>query len=159
MKTKRFRCKHCKKMRTARVKDQKYCSEKDCQRARKRAWSKVAYAGDPDYRANQRASTDSWLETQGGSAAYFRKYRKRRKNEKAAAQDEPINLVEEEEVSKVETSVFVPEICALGKSANRDAASGENPLKPGRYVMFRDHAQMGANRDAIFVEIAFISSS
>ena len=156
MKKKRFICRHCQRIRTARVQDQKYCSEKACQGARRKAWSKAKYACDPDYRANQKASTDAWLETQGGSAGYFRKYRKRRKNEKEAAQDEPINLVEKREVFKGETSVFVPEICDLGKSANRDAASGDKPLKPGRYVMFRDHAQMCANRDAIFVEIAVI---
>lgn len=61
MKTKQFRCQHCRKICTARVANQKYCNKRECQQARKSSWGKEKYACDPDYRANQRVSTQAWL--------------------------------------------------------------------------------------------------
>ena len=55
-----------------RVKNHRYCGEKDCQRARKRKWQKEKLAADPDYTANQRACQIEWHERHRG---YYRKYR------------------------------------------------------------------------------------
>ncbi len=43
-----------------RVKNQAYCGEKACQRARKRKWQKEKLAADPDYKANQRDCQSEW---------------------------------------------------------------------------------------------------
>lgn len=43
-----------------RVKNQRYCSKRDCQRARKRLWQKEKLARDPDYKLNQRDSNQQW---------------------------------------------------------------------------------------------------
>lgn len=43
-----------------RVKNQRYCDAKDCQRARKRQWQKEKLAADPDYKANQRDCQREW---------------------------------------------------------------------------------------------------
>ena len=38
------------------VPGQAYCSDPDCQRARKRQWQRAKLQSDPDYRSNQRAA-------------------------------------------------------------------------------------------------------
>jgi len=154
MKTKRFRCRHCRKICPAKVKDQKYCNEKACQRARQNAWRREKRAVDPDYRANQRASTEEWLKSKGGAAAYYREYRKRHKREEEAPQREPTSLVEEHGVDKGEASLFAPKIKGLCKSANSDAMFGDKPFKSGRYVI----SPASANSDAILVNISLIST-
>ncbi len=55
-----------------RVKNQRYCGEKACQRARKREWQKQKLAVDPDYRANQR---DCQIEWHRQNPDYYKKYR------------------------------------------------------------------------------------
>jgi hypothetical protein len=65
---------HCKRLFTPdpRVKNQHYCAEKDCQRARKRKWQKEKLAADPDYKANQRDCQREWHQRQPD---YYKKYR------------------------------------------------------------------------------------
>jgi hypothetical protein len=55
-----------------RVKNQRYCSDKDCQRARKRKWQKEKLATDPDYKANQRDCQRQWHQSHPG---YYKQYR------------------------------------------------------------------------------------
>ena len=43
-----------------RVKTQRFCSDKACQRARKAQWQRDKLATDPDYRANQRDCQYRW---------------------------------------------------------------------------------------------------
>jgi len=52
------RCKHCHRLfiPNPRVIDQQYCSQKVCQRARKRHWQRQKMKTDPDYRQNQKES-------------------------------------------------------------------------------------------------------
>ena len=65
---------HCKRFfePDPRVKNQRYCGEKDCQRARKRKWQKDKLAADPDYKANQRDCQKEWLHRHPD---YYKKYR------------------------------------------------------------------------------------
>ena len=154
MKEKRFRCRCCLRVCTARVPNQKYCGEIECQKARRNAWYREKCACDPDYRANQRASNEAWMSSQGGSAAYFRDYRKRRKAreaESARGWEAKVSLV------GVGGNDLKEEIKGLRKSAKLDVSFGETPFKSGRYIMIRDHAESGAKLDVIFVEIAMIS--
>jgi hypothetical protein len=69
------RCAHCgcHLDLNPRVKNQRYCGKKECQRARKRAWQKRKMADDPDYRTNQRESNKAWREK---NPDYWRDYRK-----------------------------------------------------------------------------------
>lgn len=48
-------CIHCGKSfkPNPRVKNQRYCSEKNCQRARRASWQRQKMATDPDYRENK----------------------------------------------------------------------------------------------------------
>jgi hypothetical protein len=65
---------HCRRLfdPDPRVKNQRYCSEKECQRARKQIWQKEKLAQDPDYRENQRDCQIQWHQRHQG---YYKKYR------------------------------------------------------------------------------------
>jgi hypothetical protein len=72
----RIRCAHCRRLfqPNPRVKDQRYCSEKPCQRARKNLWQWQKLASDPDYQANQRECDRQWRKRHPD---YWRLYRRR----------------------------------------------------------------------------------
>jgi len=143
-----FRCRHCKKVGTKRTEEQRYCRRHDCQKARKNAWRREKYQVDPDYRANQRASTKTWLASQGGSGAYHRGYRSRCKQRPREgghhddrARDDDLTAERAQEPM-------------AGASANSDAKPGESHVISGRYALV---AYDGANSDAILVELFVIS--
>ena len=71
-----IRCAHCRCrfLPNPRVKTQRFCSNKTCQRARKTRWQRDKMASDPDYRSNQRDSQSSW---QKRHPHYWRQYRQR----------------------------------------------------------------------------------
>lgn len=70
----RIRCAHCSCLffPDPRVKNQRYCSSKECQRARKRLWQKEKLAHDPDYRQNRRDSNEQW---RSRNPDYWKNYR------------------------------------------------------------------------------------
>jgi hypothetical protein len=69
------RCEHCQQKFTARanIKNQKYCSNPDCQKARRQIWRKLKLKSDPDYKANQASAQKRWLERNKG---YWKEYRR-----------------------------------------------------------------------------------
>ncbi len=71
-----IRCAHCRCLfvPNPRVKTQRFCSNKTCQRARKTRWQRDKMASDADYRANQREAQQSWHERH---PHYWRQYRQR----------------------------------------------------------------------------------
>jgi len=56
------------------VRDQQYCSDPECQKARKRKWQKEKLATDSDYRANQAEAQRQW---RSRNRDYWRRYRER----------------------------------------------------------------------------------
>jgi hypothetical protein len=56
------------------VRHQRYCSDPECQKTRKRDWQREKLAKDSDYRQNQAAAQREWRSRNGG---YWREYRKR----------------------------------------------------------------------------------
>ncbi len=74
MKQATFRCACCRRIlpRDSRVKSQRYCGAKDCQRARKRTWQREKLEIDPDHRANKRDSQRAW---QRKNPTYWQEYR------------------------------------------------------------------------------------
>ncbi len=129
----RYRCKHCKRIRLRRRAEQQFCGEAVCQKARKNAWRRRKYETDPDYRANQRDSSNAWLASQGGSAAYHRRYRKTR-----------------QEYAACVPTASRPTDAA---GANSDARKPQNGLISGRY---RLSSCDSANSDAILVNLSVI---
>lgn len=71
-----IQCFHCGKSIKAnpRVKNQRYCSDRECQRARRREWQREKLLNDPDYKANQRDCQRKWHEHHPG---YYQDYRER----------------------------------------------------------------------------------
>jgi hypothetical protein len=157
MKSKKFRCRHCRRLIPEKVPGQKYCGSSACQKARKNGWRREKYASDPDYRLNQKASTEAWLTSLGGAAEYYREYRKQRKRVEEARQE-----AEEKRHSfrgspspleEGDASLFAGADAASAESANRDAEIVEVPIKKGRYRILPE----GANSDAFIAEIRVIS--
>nr|WP_321466172.1 hypothetical protein [uncultured Desulfobulbus sp.] len=76
MKRATFRCACCKRIltRNSKVKNQRYCGVKDCQRARKRKWQREKLESDPDHRANKRESQRAW---QSKNPSYWQEYRRK----------------------------------------------------------------------------------
>ncbi len=138
-----FRCRHCKRLRLKRTREQRYCSSEGCQKARKNAWRRTKLELDPDYRANQRASTKAWLASQGGSGAYYRRYRNRRRQQARCADN----------ADHVARRVRTPVVAAGAKS---DAESGQSRVISGRYRLLRCDA---AKSDAIVVELSVVPGS
>lgn len=70
-----IQCVHCGSVfeRNPRIKTQRYCARKECQRARKRQWQREKLLSDPDYKANQRDCQKAWHERHPG---YYKAYRK-----------------------------------------------------------------------------------
>ena len=151
MENKRFRCAHCRRLHLVRVEGQKYCGSQACQRMRKKAWRQQKYADDADYRLNQKQSTQAWLETQGGPAEYYRKYRRRRR----ADEDEIAGPRFELGVEGESASLFAPIRSVPDASANRDALLVKSLIKTVRYRIW----PASANRDALLVEIAVITDT
>lgn len=69
-------CIHCGKEfePNPRVKNQKYCNNKECQKARRIRWYRGKIAHDQDYKDNQRRCKKEWLDRHKG---YYRNYRKK----------------------------------------------------------------------------------
>ena len=65
---------HCRRpfVPDPRVKGQRYCGKKECQRLRKRRWQHEKMKTDPDYRKNQQESQQCWVEQ---NRDYWRRYR------------------------------------------------------------------------------------
>jgi hypothetical protein len=70
----KIRCAHCGCLffPNPRVKNQRYCSKKVCQNARKRLWQREKLANDPDYEANRKDSQKAWC---GQNPNYWKTYR------------------------------------------------------------------------------------
>ena len=70
------RCINCHQLfrRRPQNKEQAYCSQKPCQRARKTNWERQKLASDPDYQQNRKASQKAWQESHRD---YWKVYRKK----------------------------------------------------------------------------------
>ena len=142
-----FRCRHCKQLAARRSEDQRYCGREACQRARKNAWRREKYSTDPDYRANHKESMASWFESQGGTARYYRRYRKRRKARRTLlGDDEPL-------ADGRRQSAAAAQVGARSTGANSDAKATDRAVISGRYMLV---ACEGANSDAILVQLSLI---
>jgi hypothetical protein len=65
-------CLCCGRLFTPRNKNQNYCSNRKCQKARKADWQRHKMKTDPDYRRDQRISQKKWLSTK---PEYWKNYR------------------------------------------------------------------------------------
>ncbi len=66
-------CDHCGQRFEPSRRSQKYCTETDCRRSRKRQWQKEKLKADLDYKAAQREAQTRW---RARNPDYHRHYRK-----------------------------------------------------------------------------------
>jgi len=73
-----FICLHCggTYLRNPRVKNQKYCSDKECRRANRRAWKKKNYATNKSYLQKCLDSQKAWR-ARYPACDYQKQYRKK----------------------------------------------------------------------------------
>jgi hypothetical protein len=101
-----------------RVRNQKYCGEDECRRARRRRWQRAKRQADADYRDNQGRAQRAWS---GENGTYWRAYRSRhrqyaeenRKRAKQRKRDRRQHAVEGSRFAKMD-SIMV-EITLLSK--------------------------------------------
>ena len=114
-----------------RVKNQRYCNYKDCQRARKRKWQKEKLATDPDYKANQRACQAEWHRQHPG---YYKKYR----------QDHP-------RYCQRNTTMQICRNAKLRIIAKMDASESASVNKPGAFYLLPLIAKMDATAQKVII--------
>jgi len=141
MKTK-CRCKHCRHLfiPNPRVKDQQYCSQRACQRARKRHWQRQKMKSDPDYRHNQKESQKKWRQ---GNPDYWRKYRKNHPEYRAHNRQKQKDRDAKRRAKHL---------------AKMDALKSLNKIKAGSYYLMPVSDDL-ANMDASMQEIYIIPNS
>lgn len=123
-------CSRCKEkfLSHPAVKNQQYCGNSECQKARKRKWQKEKLKSDPDYRENQAASQREWRRR---NRDYWKKYRKRN-----PAYRERNRLRQRER-----------------RIAKMDEQMSETIISSGRYRL----VPLVANMDELIVEIGVVS--
>jgi len=122
------------------VPHQQYCSDPECQKARKRKWQREKLANDRDYRANQAEAQKQW---RSRNKDYWKKYRERH-----PAYTER-NREDQRERNRRRRSG--------GEIAKMDELKGETLIPSGRYRLV-PLCNMGiAKMDELIVELGVIS--
>ncbi len=125
------------------VPQQKYCSRKACQQARKNEWNRKKFATDPDYREYKRAAQekrkrdnpDYWKEYRARNPAYAQKNRDQQRLRNRKRLKHPSDPM----IATPDESTFV------------------NPVATGRYKMTLVHSDTIAIPDECIVEIIAIA--
>ena len=125
---------------------QRYCSERACQRTRRRRWQRRKLKADADYRANQAAAQRRWLERH---PEYWRQYRQRHPD--ATARNREQQRERNRRRRMAGTGSSPPAV------ANMDEYAGERPVRSGTYRLVPVAAAGVAKRDAYLVEMHVLS--
>ena len=136
------RCLCCKRrfMAHPAVRDQRYCSNPECQKTRKRKWQKEKLAKDSDYRANQAEAQRRW---RSRNRDYWRQYRKRN-----PAYTERNRMGQKQRNRRRRSGSGI---------AKMDELKGETLIRSGRYRLV-PLCNLGiAKMDELIVELAVIS--
>jgi hypothetical protein len=124
-----------------RVKNHLYCSDKACQKERKRRWQKEKILKDTAYRENRQDAQKRWRDNHRD---YWREYRK----------SHPEYVEKNRERQRERNARRKQGSLPIAKT---DASGAINPLMPGIYHIIPAGGDMIAKMDAIKVEIRFIS--
>jgi len=142
----RRKCKHCQQFFCPRPQnhDQQYCSERDCQRARKRIWQKNKLLSDPDYQTNQSSAQSSW---QVKNPNYWSNYR----------ENHPEYVERNREHQRERNLRRRRQDTGRSPIAKMDASISERSINSGRYLLSRIDSSLIAKMDALIVEINVVS--
>lgn len=142
----RRKCKNCHQFFCPRPQnpDQQYCSERECQRARKRLWHQRKLRSDPDYHDNQSAAQSCWREE---NPDYWRKYREKN----------PEYVERNRERQRERNRRRRRQDSSRPPMAKMDASMLERSINPGRYLLSRVDSGVIVKMDALIVEINVVS--
>jgi hypothetical protein len=142
---KRRKCKHCGRsfVLTSKHPDQKYCSQTECQKARKNDWQRRKLASDEDYRLNQADCQETWAAQHPG---YWKQYRE---NHPEYTQRNREKLRDRNRINQGQSPVS-PMISSVAKM---DANPQEKPFISGYYKLIPVTDTPFANMDPILVRI------
>ncbi len=118
------------------VRNQLYCSETQCQKARKKRWQKRKLMTDEAYRENQSDARKAWVKK---NSDYWKRYR-----EKNPAYTERNRLLQRERNRRKRGAPVI---------AKMDELTPRKTIVPGRYRL----VPVIANMDELIVEIGVIS--
>ncbi len=122
------------------VSHQRYCSDPECQKTRKRNWQKEKLANDSDYRANQASAQRQW---RSRNKDYWKEYRRKHPVYTEA------NRTGQRERNRRRR---------LGSGiAKMDELTGKTFIRSGRYRLIPVCNQEIAKMDELIVDLGVIS--
>lgn len=126
-----IRCKHCHQWVPAnsRIKDQRYCSRKKCQRARKAEWQRSKLKIDPQYKANQDDAKAIWRRKNPG---YSKQYRDA--NPEYGDRNRTLQKKRDQKRPNKTSGIPLPDV----GSGHMDASMDENTFNAAVYDKFAD---------------------
>ncbi len=136
------RCAYCKRLfhPNPRVKNQRYCSRRACQRARKTLWQKQKMAADPDYQQNQKESQKNWCKN---NPDCWRNYR--RQNPDYVKHNRVLQIARNAKRRSMNNMI-----------AKMDSLKPNLPIKAGAYFIVTSHLKGIAKMDALAQEVHII---
>lgn len=137
------RCKHCGKRIYPRPQNpnQQYCTQPECQKARKRQWQRQKMKNDDAYQENQRDAARRW---RAKNPDYWCNYRNQQK-EYTKRNREQQKLRNQRRAGSRNSAI-----------ANMDVSNSKNNINSGRYHLIPVTGELVANMDASIVEINVI---
>ena len=145
--SKKKRCKRCRQIfLVIRNPGQHYCSQPDCQRARKNKWRKNVRHNDPDYRSNQSHANQRW---QACRPDYWKQYR--------ASHQEYVHHNRKKQRVR-DGSAKIGTQAQAAHLAKSDALLHKTSINSGIYRLIPVLANNLAKSDALFVKIDLITT-
>ena len=162
-----FTCRHCVKSvpRNPRIKNQKYCSEKECQQARMRTWKNIQYKKNSKYRTRSLAGQKVWR-SKYPAYQYQRDYRKthpeyvirnrelQRKRNRKRQKDQSTMIVKTHALllQPREDGVYTLSKIKKNMIVNRNTLSLQ-PSIDGAYALFKVKGRKIVNRNALMAGV------
>ena len=125
-----------------RVRDQKYCGEEECRRARRRRWQRTRRQGDADYRDNQARAQRAWARE---NSAYWQVCR----SEHPQYAEENRQRTKRRKRDRWQ--------CRARGFAKMDSIGTFSTVPSGTYLLVPRDEEKFAKMDSIMVEITLLS--
>ena len=140
------RCSACGKafQPCPRVRDQTYCGEEECRRARRRRWQRARRQGDADYRDNQARAQRAWTRE---NSAYWQAYRSERPQYAQADRERAKQRKRDRRRREAGRSGF----------AKMGSIGTFSTVPSGTYLLVPQDEKMFAKMDSIMVDITLLS--
>lgn len=138
-------CKKCRRLFEVSPQrpDQEYCSEKECQQARKNAWQKRKMETDKDYCQNQKDAQKRWRKK---NPDYYKNYRK--KNPGYTEKNRKLQAERNRRKRSASNHASIFDVIA-----KMDVLNDKNTIKPGRYTITSAENPDIAKMDVIIVDM------